>query len=303
MGFLIPELIVESIIRDGLLNVRTSPEVIDDVFSQLTKAYADRKYGEAELTKIKAMVDKDIPVLYSYHQVDAMAPAISIMVGTDNEDRKRDHLDDHYEEAEYEIVDEDELEALHRVDNLQVLSFDNTTGKVTVTDTTDLSPVYKGMIYVDSGQTEHTITGGIDNTVGNKSFFINKLDEVDISDATGFIKSSLNYKRYEIRGVTNDVQLVIGIHTKDALMTKYLYVLIKYFLVSRKKDMIKRGLYVSMHNGSDFNLNSSFVGDQVYTRFLTLTGKEDNTWRSDQVILIDNVVIEAVPVECNQESD
>jgi hypothetical protein len=85
-GFILPELIVESIIRDGLINVRNDPTIIDSIFAQLTRSYNNRKYGETELTKIKALILHDIAVLYSYHQVDAKDQSISIMVGTD--DRK-----------------------------------------------------------------------------------------------------------------------------------------------------------------------------------------------------------------------
>lgn len=296
-GFILPELIVESLIRDGIQNVRNDPTIIDSVFAQLTRAYNSRKYGETEITKIKALLQKEIAVMFSYHEVDAKVPCFSIMIGSDTEHKPRAHLSDDYESFDEQIVDAAELEALHRVDNMHVLSFDPLSGKVTVDDLTNLSPVYKGMIYVDSIGTEHDILGGINNTPGDKSFFIGKLDEVDFSTSTGIIKSSLNYERYELKGVTGDVQLVIGAHSKDALTTKYLYILLKYFLLSRKKDMIKRCMYLSTYSGSDFNRDSQHVGDQVFTRFLTLSAKIDDTWRSDQVILIDNIEVTAIPIE------
>ncbi len=300
-GFILPELIIESIIRDGIENVRNDPTIIDSVFAQLTRAYNSRKYGETEITKIKALIAKEIAVVFSYHEVDAKPLCFSIMVGSDTEHKNRAHLDDHYEEMVENIVDEEELEDLHRVDNLEVLSFDALSGKVTVDDATDLSPVYKGMIYVDSDETEHIILGGIDNTIGNKSFFIQKLDEVDLSDTTGFIKSSLDYKQYEVKGVTGDVQLVIGAHSKDSLTTKYLYILLKYFILSRKKDMIKRSFYLASYSGSDFHRDSEYSADSVKTRFLTVTGKVDDTWRSDQVVLIDNVVVNPIPISSSDD--
>lgn len=296
-GFIIPELIIESLIRDGLQNVKNDPTIIDSIFAQLTRSYNSRKYGEAEITKIKALIQKDIPVIFSYNQVDSHPISFTIMVGSDSEFKSRAHLDDNYEEVSEQIVDVDELEALHRVENIDVLSYDPLTGKVTVSDLTDLSPVYKWMIYVDSDGSEHNILGGISNTVGDKSFFIGKNDDVDFSDNTGYIKSHLNYKQYEIRGVTGDVNLIIGAHSKDALTTKYLYILLKYFILSRKKDMIKRCMYLASYSGSDFNRDQQYVGDQVYTRFLTISGKIDDTWRSDQVQLIDHIEIDADPVE------
>lgn len=296
-GFIIPELVIESVVRDGFLNVRADKTIIDSIFAQLTRAYNTTKYGEAEITKIKALIDKEIPVIYSYADVDAHPTSISIMVGEDTEDKNRAHIDDFYEERVDQIVDADELEALHRVDDLVVTAYDPVTGKVTCDPATDLSPIYKGMIYVDSAAVEHDILSGISNVPGDKFFFIGKNNDVDFSDNSAFIKSSLDYKKYEMRGVTGEERLVIGCHSKDALTAKYLYVLVKYFILSRKKDLIKRSFYLATYAGSDFHRNQEFVGDRVFTRFLTVTGKIDDTWRSDQVVLIDNVVIDGTPVE------
>lgn len=296
-GFIIPELILESIIRDGLQNVRNDKTILDSIFAQLTRAYNDRKYGQAEIDKIKAFVDKEIPVLYSYHQVDAQPISITIVVGSDREAKENAHLDDYYESVEEQIVDADELEALQRVSNMNVTGFDEQLGRVFVADSVDLSPAYKGMIYVDSAGTEHILLPGISNVPGDKFFTINKLDEVDFSDQEGYIKSSLDYKEYDVRGVTSGVNLTLGVHSKDALTTKYLYILLKYFIVSRKKDIIKRGLIVATYDGSDFNRDQAYLGDSVFTRFLTISGKCDDTWRSDQVILIDNIEVDPTPIE------
>lgn len=298
-GFIIPELIIESIIRDGIQNIRNDKTIIDSIFAQLTRAYNDRKYGQAEIDKIKALIDKEIPVLYSYHQVDSQDRCFTIMIGSDPEHKPRAHLDDDYLSVTEQIVDETELEALHRVDNMEVTGYDPLTGKVSVSDATDLSPVYRGMIYVDEGDPAHEmiILGGINNTPGDKSFFIDKQAEIEFGQNTGYIRSSLDYKEYQVRGVTSEPRLVVGCHAKDALTTKYLYVLLKYFILSRKKDMIKRGLYTATYDGSDFNKDQAFIGDQVYTRFLTVIGKCDDTWRSDQVILIDNIEVDPKPIE------
>ncbi len=296
-GFILPELIIESIIRDGLANIKANPTIIDSVFAQLTRAYASRKYGASEIEKIKGLINKEIAVLFSYHEVDAQPMAYSIMIGADNENKQRTHIDDHYEELVENIADADELQALHRVDNIEVLSYEERTGKVTVADTTDLSPVYKNMLFVDAGDTEYIILGGINNTPGDKSFFIQKQAELTISGSDAHIKSSLDYKQYEVKGTTSAVNLVLGVHSKDALTTKYLYILLKYFILSRKKDLIKRGFYLATYDGSDFNRDSQFVGDHVFTRFLTVGGKIDDTWRSDEVVLIDNIVINPIPID------
>jgi hypothetical protein len=297
IGFNIPELIIESLLKDGLQNVRNDPTIIDSVFAQLTRTYNSRKYGAAEIAKIKALVQKEIAVLYSYHEVDAKTLSYSIMIGTDTEDKHRAQLSDFYESVSEPITNPVELQALKRVENIIVTNYNPQNGKVAIADSVNISNVYKGMIFVDADGIDHPILGSINNTIGEKSFFIQKNDDVNYSLNTSYIKSSLDYKEYEIAGVTGDVQLVIGAHSKDALTTKYLYLLLKYFILSRKPDLISRGLYVSSYSGSDFSRDAQYVGDHVFTRFLTITAKVDDTWRSDLVTLIDNVQVNPIPVE------
>jgi len=297
-GFLMPELILESLIRDGFQNVKDDPKIIDDIFAQLTRTYNSRKYGSGEITKIKAMIQKEVAVVYSYSQVDANVPCISIMIGSDIESKARDHLGDHYAEATEDITDLAELEALNRVEDLQATAYNPLTGQITVDDSSDLTNVYKGMIFVDAEGNEFELLAGINNLPGQKMITIQKQAEVALTGPDEMlIKSSLDYKQFEVKGVTGDVSLVLGVHTKDVLTTKYLYILLKYFILSRKKDMILRGLYVSMYSGSDFNRDSEYVGDQVYTRFLTISGKIDDTWQSDQVVLIDNIEVDPIPID------
>ncbi len=299
VGFVLPELILESIIRDGIQNVKNNNDIIDSVFAQLTRAYNTQKYGTNELARIKTMINKvEIPVVYTYSEVDAKSPCFSIMLGTDDEEKRRAHLNDHYEELVEQIADTEQLAALVRVADLVVTGYNAKSGKVDVDPDTDLSNIYKGLIYVDEASTEHDILGGISNETGNKFFFIGKNEDVAFGGETpGSIKSSLDYEVTEIKGVTDEVKLIIGCHSKDALTTKYLYILLKYFILSRKADLISRGFVTSTFNGSDFSRNQEYTGDKVFTRFATFTGKHDDTWRSDLVELIDNVIVEATPIE------
>lgn len=291
-GYILPELVLESIIRDGIQNVRNDLTIIDSVFAQLTRSYNSRKYGEDELVKIKALIQKEIAVVFSYHEVESRQPCFSIMIGSDTEDKARAHLDDYYS-IECEPIDPEDLVL---VEDVIITSYDPIFGRVVVDDSVDLSSIYKGMVLVDSLNEEFTILGGIDNALGSKSFFIEKNADIEIT-GNALIRSGLDHKVNEVKGVTGDETLVIGVHSKDALTTKYLYILLKYFIISRKKDMIKRSFYLASYSGSDFNKDQAYLGDQIYTRFLTITGKIDDTWRSDQVVLIDNVDLEATPIE------
>src|SRR5579863_9750659 len=105
IGFKMPELIVESIIRDGLQNVNADPSIIDYVFNELTRTYNQQKYGQAEILRIKALLAKPLAIVYSYVEVDAKSPCYSIMLGADDEDKKRAQLADFYEYITEPITD------------------------------------------------------------------------------------------------------------------------------------------------------------------------------------------------------
>jgi hypothetical protein len=148
-GFIMPELIIESLIRDGIQNVNNDPTIIDSVFQQLTRAYNSKKYGQTEIDKIKALLAKSISVVYSYHEVDARVPCFSIVVGSDTEDKALAKLGDYDDTFEEAIVDTQVLAGLIRVANVLPTSYDRKSGCVTVGDSVDMSTAYKGCVFVD----------------------------------------------------------------------------------------------------------------------------------------------------------
>lgn len=304
MGVHLPDLIVESIIRDGIEFLKQNPDRVDDIFKPLTRIYNQRKYGQAEIDKIKTILfsgdnTKNVAVVHSFHEAAAKSPCYSIQLGTESESKERAHLSDFEEDVQEELTGA-ALEAYEKINPLTPTAYDPLTGKVSVPDSADMSLVHAQFIFVDADEVEHEIRPGVSNIDGNKFFFIAKQADVDIS-GPGLIKSFISYSQHEVRGDTSQVNVLIGVHTKDALLTKYLYVILKYIFKSRKNDLIKRGFVNSSFQGSDFTRDLRYEGDMVFTRFFTLSGMVDDTWRSDDVDLIDSVEIDAST--CDHEDD
>lgn len=304
MSFLCPDIITESLLREGLDYLKTNPALLDNIFKSLTFTYASTKYGQAEIEKIKDWVQNgNIAIVHSFYEAEAKSPCISIQLGTDVEDQRLAHLDDFEEDSIVPITDPDELEALEIVSNVISIDYDKPNGIIYIDDSIDLSGVYSNLIFEDADANEFTIIGGIINTPGSKQIMVSPNSEVNISEL-GTIKSSIDYRQYEVRGVVSNVTLMLGAHTKDALKTKYLYLLIKYMILSRKKDLINRNFVVSSFQGSDFTKNLQYQGDQVYTRFLTLTGKIEENWSSDEVIPIEGIdIVVKVPKDVATTED
>jgi hypothetical protein len=298
VGVIIPDLIVESIIRDGLENIKNDLTIIDDIFSELNENYTLRKYGAAEIAKIKTFFTqkgKSIAVVHSFHEAAAKNPAYSIQMGMDNEKVDESLLQDFVADTQ-EDLNATELQDLVKADNIVPDSYDEISGILRLPDSVDLSTAYPNHIYVDGVGTEHTIKG-ISEATGDKFLSFEPGSEVDISDF-GQIKSFITVKQYEDAQVTDMVKILIGVHSKEALLTKYLYAILKYILLSRKQDMIKRCFDKTTLSGSDFTRDMKYQGDMVYTRFLTITGTVEDSWKSDKVDLIDAIEIDAEPIDC-----
>jgi len=300
--FTLPDLVIESVIRDGFANLKARPEIIDSLFADLTKPYANRKYGSAEVEKIKTFFTtgsgKEISIAHSFHLKEATLPCVSIQLGSDSEDQRLANLEDYQGFDEEPLVEESDLAQYVKVLAFIPSSYDPITGKVNVPDSFNLASVYTGFIYEDGSENEFIIKSGISNDLGNKFFFIAPDRVVNIAQA-GVLKSFLNADVVEIRGTHSNVSILIGIHTKDALTTKYLYTIIKFFLLSRKKDLINRCFIVSSISGSDFTRDMRYEGDTVFNRFLTVTGKVSESWRSDEVDLIDSVAVDIDVADCD----
>jgi len=294
MPFVLQDLVIESVLRDGFENARANPEVINDVFGNLTRSYAMKKYGEPEIAKIKNMViNKEVSIVHSYHMVDANMPCISIQLLGDTEDEAKSHFSDHIGYYDIPMTSQQDLDALIIVPAFEPISYNAKTGILRIPNSVDLSSVYANLLFIDADGNEYPILGSINNQPDSKTIGIQK--EADVVLGVGcLIKSSINFRRYEAKGNVEKCQILLGVHTRDPLTTKYLYTLVKYFMLSRKNDLIKRDFQLATYNGSDFHRNNDYVGDAIFSRFLTVSGTLQHDWRSDLVKLIDSVQVDVL---------
>ena len=291
MGFPLADLVIESIIRDGFADIRRDPEIIEDVFAPLTMAYASKKYGESELEKIKDLVLKrQVSIVHAFNAVDAKIASISIQLASDVEVEREASMSNFRGLKDVEFTDPAKIAGKQVVGDITPTAYDSATGKLSLPDTVNLSAVTINQLYVDPDGAEFVILGGINNTVGQKQVLIDAGVTINLG-AGGAINSSIFFDRYSTNITTEQFEVILGIHSTEPLITKYLYTLIKYITLSRKKDLCTRGIYLGTYKGSDFSRNTQYVGDQVYTRFFHLTGRIQPTWRQDKIQLIDNVQV------------
>ena len=108
MSFKLPDLIVESILRDGFEAARRYPDTLDDVFESLTMPYASRKYGQTEIEKIKKIIqNKEVSIVHSFNMIAANLPCISIQLSDDRESTDRAHMGNYrgFTTIQYNLTD------------------------------------------------------------------------------------------------------------------------------------------------------------------------------------------------------
>lgn len=285
MAFILSELVIESTIREGLANVRQDESIINDVFGQLLSLPVSPKYGEKELNKIKKLIKEPLPIVHSYMPVESKVPCISIQLLSAAEREDHASMEDFYDDVTRPMTDE-ELEAEVIVNSVTIDSYDPQTGIVSINDSTNLSNVHINHVLEDANGLEFSILGGVDNTTGQKQFYIQKQADLETSQPAK-IKTIFETIQYEQKINVENETILIGVHTKEPLLTKYLYTLIKYFILSRKQDLVSRCFTLATYEGSDFTRNMEYQSDHVYTRYITVRGRIENEWRADQVIPID----------------
>lgn len=296
MGIALYDLVVDCTIRDGLDAIKADLSIVDDIFSDMVQGFANQKYGQTEINRIKTfLTNNHIAVVHSFHEAEAKTPCYSIQLGSEVEAKDRARLSDFEGDVQVAITDPAALAALVKVSNLTPTAYDPVSGKVSVSDSVDLSPVFPGYIYVDGSGVEFEVQTGLSNDTGDKFFFVSTDLTPNIAQP-GLIKTFLNYTQHEQKGETANINILIGVHSKEALLTKYMYAILKYIMLWRKHDLIVRGILVSSYSGSDFSRDFKYEGDMVFTRFFTLTGQVDDEWASDDVPLIDSIEIDATPV-------
>ena len=296
MSFKLPDLIVESILRDGFEAARRYPDTLDDVFESLTMPYASRKYGQTEIEKIKKIIqNKEVSIVHSFNMIAANLPCISIQLSDDRESTDRAHMGNYRGFTTIQYNTPEQIASTIRAAAFTASAYDALTGKLSIPDSVDLAQAHTGLIVRDADGNDFPILGGIINEMGNKQVMLAIGSTPNIAQPVD-IRTTLDYDMFRRNGNVEEVQLILGIHTKEALLTKYLYVLVKYFMISRKNDLIKRGMQLNTYSGSDFNRNQEYPGDIVYTRFFQVTGTVQHSWRADKVRLVDAIDADVKPI-------
>lgn len=281
------EFAIESIIRQSLKEIIN--ENIDihmnDALGRLTLNDVVDKYGNTEVLKVKQFLQtQQVNIIQSLTQLanNENLPSFSIHLMSDAEDESKAGFNDFDGETVVPIAPR------VIVPLFNANSYDSDTGTISVPDSADLQNVYKGMTFLDGHGVGYTISDPISNFAGNRYFTINaNIPMVGLLNAQ--IVSSITSQIWRVKYTTTNENIMIGVHTDNALMTKYLYYVLRYILYRQRHKFQEYQMQLSKYDGSDFSLNQVSLPEAVYSRWITARFVTYNFWHDVPLKIIDAI--------------
>jgi hypothetical protein len=275
------EFTIETILRDGLNELRLTPNKLDDVFSIFNSAFFSTQYAD-KIAEIKTYItNNQIKLTQALSLQPTDMPCISIQLISSEE---------HEDEQNFSNMLPEEDEAKTPTVLVPVVTpgtYDIVTGKLTVVNAADLSMICPGLIFVDNSGNKFEIGSGNSNLSGNKFINIGPGKEPDLSD-DGFIESSIDIKRTDRRKIRLRETISLGCHAANNVhLAKFLYYIVVYIIKSRQLSMENRGLALDSHTASLFDREGQFEGEHIFSRHIQLNVLTTFEWDQEEVNLID----------------
>lgn len=277
-GFPLTELTLETVLRDGLAELRSNPARIDYLFNRFLEAQFQNQYGQAKIDEVKTyLTENKIKIVHGQSMQPVMMPCISIQMVQSDERSEDQHLGNFFPEELYDKTP-DVIIAV-----VSATSYNTVTGQLNISDVVDLSAICPGLIFHDADGTEFPIYSGISNILGKKFINIGTGKEPNLS-SPGQIVDLIDFDGMT-RGMIRLREVIrLGVHAHDDIhLPKYLYYIVYYILKSRQKSLITRGVHLDQGMVGVFDRQDDYAGENVYARFFDMHCLTEFNYTIDEV--------------------
>lgn len=298
MGAPLTEFVIETVIRDGLNELRVNPDRFDDLFSRFNEAHFGNQYGQAKIDELKTYIQNNqIKIVHAYNVQPTQMPCISIQMISSDEVEELQQFSNELEE-----VDSDKTPDVY-VSDIQPLSYDTVTGKLSIENGADLSMICPGMIFVDADGVEFVIGVGNSNMSGMKFINIGKGKEPSLALGAR-IESQIDFTRTRRRQIRLMETISLGCHASNNLhLSKFLYYILVYIIKSRQDAMINRGLQLDRSDASIFDRQSEFEGEHIFSRYINIHVMTEFDWDQEEVNIVDCFDVDVLACDGNEVVD
>jgi hypothetical protein len=291
------DVIIAEAIRQGLEDMRKNLWLLDDVFANFTKEPALKdKYGQKEIDAAKDwFLNNKIEVNLRYRNDKDQFPCVTIALGSSSEKEEMKHLGDLSTEVETLMPNQIGKPIPYIVKPFIPISYDQTTGVLTVPDSVSMRGVRSGQILVDPD----TGNGYIIQEVISNGIKLEPNLKISLTRA-GIVPQ---YQIYKARREHTFFQETysIGCHVHgDPAPLLWLHAIVLYTILRYRESLLEgRQFTQSSVSSSDLVQNPNFEGpggENVFSRYITLTGQVENSWLKTPFRIIE-------AVEINEENE
>lgn len=266
--------VIELVLRD----IRQNPWLIDDILSDfVTDPMLSGIYGQKEIENAKKWItDNEISVFLPHRMDLEKMPCVTIAIGANMEDRSLARMADLTHIVETLNPTQAGKVVPYIISPFLYTSYDQTTGFFEVPNTVNLLIVQPGMAIINP----QTGMGFIITSKNNDGFSIAAGTVINFP-TIGIIPEYRIYKaRREIATFQENISIGCHVHgDPNALL--WLYSIMMYGLLRYREGLIEsRNFQISNLQTTDMIRNDAFqsFGENVYSRFITITGQVENTW-------------------------
>lgn len=263
------------LIRTGILaaiaDMRANPNLLDYVFANLLRdELTFKEYGAAEGTRAKEwFLRTEIPVFLNVRLDEVKLPCVSIALGNSTE-AENTLGDVHYVPNEVASGSTRLLAG-----PFTPVAYDPATGTVTMPASIGSTLLIStDMVVQDKAGRKYPIL----ELLTLNSFKIQAGVVADLVGAT--IRTSNSGVGAQVESLAFRETYIIGCHANnEPVYLTYLHSIITFALLRYKQILFEgRGFERSTISSSDFSKNEAFGVENVYSRFITITGFVRNYW-------------------------
>ena len=272
------DVIIKLAVELGLEDLRNNTWIVDDIFSDfIDNPLLAQKYGQKEIQNAKDFIlNNKIHVVMAHRLDKEEFPSVTIAMGSSNEDKSLATLGD----QDIDVVDYDpediEKPISWVVQPFNIVSYNAETGIVTMPKLDAFKYINEGMLLVDTATGDAWAINS--KKAGNK---IQITAGSDLGDAQKF-GIAPKYRGYRARRerIISQESYSIGCHIHgDPSNLLFLFAFVKYALLRYREGLLEHNNFqLSTLNCSEMVKNNSFQAENVFSRFITLTGQAEESW-------------------------
>ena len=271
------DVIMKTAIELAVEDIKKNPWLIDDIFADfIDNPILKQKYGQKEIERAKEFILNNKINFFMKHRIDSEEfPAVTISIGNSDEDKELATLGDNSICVEELDPSEIDKPISYIVKPFQVVSYDDTTGIVVVPEETEgFQYVGEGMVAIDP----QSGVGYIIRSATENSFTIAVGSELDVNELA--IVPQYPFYRARRERITSQLQVNIGCHAHgDPSTLLFLFYVVKYALLRYREGLLEyNNFQLSNLHCTDMIKNDAFQSDNVFSRFIVLSGQVEEDW-------------------------